>query len=189
MENTTTPTPETARMMVSAKLAIHPAWGTAGLFLGIAIGCLGIVESATGLPFRLPQSFYTNRPVWYLLALALFLGGCYVLKTGQGREEANDASAADAKPLFDRLVLYTRAGCHLCDEAKAVLARYQPDLPKVEEIDVAADTRLEEQFGPCVPVVEIDGKVRFRGRVNEILLRRLIDQAKELRIRREWDTA
>jgi hypothetical protein len=28
-----------------------------------------------------------------------------------------------------------------------------------------------------VPVVEIDGRVRFRGRINEVLLRRIIDHA------------
>ena len=31
-----------------------------------------------------------------------------------------------------------------------------------------------ERFNTCVPVVEIDGKIRFRGRVNKILLRRIV---------------
>ena len=34
---------------------------------------------------------------------------------------------------------------------------------------------LVDRFGKCVPVVELDGKVRFKGRINEILLRRLIE--------------
>ncbi len=69
------------------------------------------------------------------------------------------------------VVLYTREGCHLCEEAEALLQRHglQPRL-----IDIDADPQLTLQFTNCVPVVEIDGKVRFRGRVQEILLRRLL---------------
>jgi glutaredoxin len=70
-----------------------------------------------------------------------------------------------------QVILYTRAGCHLCDEALAVLRRHglQPAL-----IDIDSDPALRERFNLCVPVVEIDGKERFRGRINEILLRRTL---------------
>lgn len=66
----------------------------------------------------------------------------------------------------------TRTGCHLCDEALALLKAHgqQPQL-----VDIDADAELREQFTSCVPVVEIDGKVRFRGRVNAVLLRRVLD--------------
>jgi glutaredoxin len=70
------------------------------------------------------------------------------------------------------IVLYTRQGCCLCDEAEAVLARHglRPRL-----VDIDASAALREQFTNCVPVVEIDGKIRFRGRINEVLLRRLLE--------------
>jgi hypothetical protein len=42
------------------------------------------------------------------------------------------------------------------------------------EIDIDQDPALVDRFDVCVPVVEIDGKVRFRGRVDELLLRRLL---------------
>ncbi|MBI3462958.1 MAG: glutaredoxin family protein [Planctomycetes bacterium] len=67
--------------------------------------------------------------------------------------------------------LYTRQGCHLCDEAEALLVRHGL-LP--QEIDIDADPQLLERYNTCVPVVEIDGKERFRGRVDEVLLRRLL---------------
>ena len=69
------------------------------------------------------------------------------------------------------VVLYTRRGCCLCDEAKALLERHglQP-----EERDIDADPHLHEMYTECVPVVVIDGKERFRGRVDEVLLRRLL---------------
>jgi hypothetical protein len=41
-------------------------------------------------------------------------------------------------------------------------------------IDIDGDPALQKQFNECVPVVEINGKVRFRGRVNEVLLLRLL---------------
>jgi glutaredoxin len=69
------------------------------------------------------------------------------------------------------VVLYTRQGCHLCDDALAVLERHGLQ-PKC--VDVDADPQLHDQFNECVPVVEIDGKIRFRGRVDEILLHRLV---------------
>ena len=67
--------------------------------------------------------------------------------------------------------VYTREGCHLCDDAIVELKRagFNPKL-----VDVDSDPRLVETYGDCVPVVSIDGKVRFRGRVSPILLKRLL---------------
>ena len=44
----------------------------------------------------------------------------------------------------------------------------------IEEVDIDADTVLREKYNDWVPVVTIDGRERFRGRVDEILLRRLL---------------
>ena len=73
------------------------------------------------------------------------------------------------------VVLYTRVGCHLCDDARELLVRHglRPRL-----VDVDLDERLAAEHGNCVPVVEIDGRVRFRGRVNAVLLQRLLRGAK-----------
>jgi len=70
-----------------------------------------------------------------------------------------------------RVTLYTRNGCHLCDEALVVLLRYGLS-PRLVDIDT--DPALRKCYNDCVPVVEIDGKERFRGRVNEVLLARLL---------------
>jgi len=69
------------------------------------------------------------------------------------------------------IVVYTRDGCHLCDDAIALLRRHghEPQL-----IDIDTDPQLRERYNICVPVVEIDGKERFRGRINEVLLTRLL---------------
>jgi glutaredoxin len=72
------------------------------------------------------------------------------------------------------VVLYTRSGCHLCEEARRLLADFGMT-PQC--VDVDADPELRERFDTCVPVVEIDGRVRFRGRVEPVLLRRLLGRS------------
>jgi len=53
-------------------------------------------------------------------------------------------------------VLYTRAGCHLCDQAKADLDSLQSAVPhRLVEIDVDANPDLQKTYGVEVPVVEI----------------------------------
>jgi glutaredoxin len=70
-----------------------------------------------------------------------------------------------------KVVLYTRRGCHLCDDAMQLLREHglSPEL-----VDIDDDPELQSRFNTCVPVVEIDGRVRFRGRVDPVLLRRLL---------------
>ena len=68
---------------------------------------------------------------------------------------------------------FTRKGCHLCDEALAVLHNHGLS---PETIDIDERPEFLDEFNTCVPVVEIDGKVRFRGKVNEVLLRRVLKE-------------
>ena len=70
-----------------------------------------------------------------------------------------------------QVLLFTRTGCHLCDEAEAILIRHGLSPQK---LDVDANPELLEKYDTCVPVVVIDGKERFRGQVNEVLLKRLL---------------
>jgi len=72
-----------------------------------------------------------------------------------------------------QITLFSRQGCHLCDVAADILLRHRLTF---EVIDIDADPALREQYNECVPVVVIDGKERFRGRVNELLLRRILAQ-------------
>jgi Glutaredoxin-like domain (DUF836) len=71
--------------------------------------------------------------------------------------------------------LYTRAGCHLCEVARAQLLQGLRDYNyALHEIDVDSDPGLVSLYGDWVPVVTINGRVRFRGAVNSVLLRRLL---------------
>jgi hypothetical protein len=44
-------------------------------------------------------------------------------------------------------------------------------------VDISTDEQLTQDHARWIPVIEIDGQIRFRGRVSELLLRRLIRMA------------
>jgi hypothetical protein len=74
------------------------------------------------------------------------------------------------------VVQYTRRGCHLCDQAWMLLERYQRRYGfRLDAVDVDSNPDLAALHGDWVPVVTVNGKVRFRGRVNEVLLKRVLD--------------
>lgn len=68
-------------------------------------------------------------------------------------------------------VVYSRAGCHLCDEAVELLHEFGL-VPRI--VDVDGDEELRRRHGEWVPVVVIDGVERFRGRIDVRLLRRIL---------------
>lgn len=71
------------------------------------------------------------------------------------------------------IVLYSRAGCHLCEDALELLRHRQSQYGfQLEIVDIDTDETLVQRFGNCVPVVTIQGKVRFRGKVAPPLLDR-----------------
>lgn len=73
--------------------------------------------------------------------------------------------------MMSDIVLYSRNGCHLCDVAAEILARHGL---KFERIDIDAEPELQARYDACVPVVVVDGRERFRGHIDELLLRRLL---------------
>ena len=73
------------------------------------------------------------------------------------------------------LTLYSRPGCHLCDEMKAVVARVATAVPlALEEIDISTDPALEARYGLEIPVLLVDGKKAAKYRVTEDELRRIL---------------
>ena len=72
------------------------------------------------------------------------------------------------------VTLYTRAGCHLCDEAKKVIlaARSRADF-EYEERDIDTSPELLRLYNEEVPVIAIDGRKAFKYRLdmNEFLKR------------------
>jgi glutaredoxin len=72
-----------------------------------------------------------------------------------------------------RVVMYTRRGCHLCDEAWRMLQelRVRFDL-ELESVDTDGNAELVRLHGERVPVIAVNGKECCWGRINRVLLER-----------------
>lgn len=158
---------------VEPDLSLRRLWliGTTLFYGGLVVLVLAALHRTTGLSIPMPDFWYGHQASIALAALAAVVAGLRLLR----RDRTTTWKPAVPGRRFETAVLYTRAGCHLCDEAAAVLRVYQAWLPPVIEVDIDPDPDLMQQYSNCVPVVQFDGKVRFRGRINETLLRRLID--------------
>ena len=67
-----------------------------------------------------------------------------------------------------QVILYTREGCCLCDEAREVLVRVRAQHPfALEERDIEADDALLRAYIERIPVVTIDGVEAFEYFVDE----------------------
>lgn len=74
------------------------------------------------------------------------------------------------------VVLLTRSACPLCDDAHEVLLRNQRIYGfALKSTSVDDSPQLMQEFGDWVPVVLINSVVRFRGRINELLFRRMME--------------
>jgi glutaredoxin len=74
-----------------------------------------------------------------------------------------------------RVVLYARPGCHLCDDARAMLERARATAPfDLHERDIEADDALLRRYLERIPVIEIDGEEAFELLVDEIELSRYL---------------
>ena len=71
-----------------------------------------------------------------------------------------------------RVTLYSRPGCHLCDDARVVIARVCADLGEAfAEIDIDEDPALLARYGEEIPVTLVDGRQHDFWRVDERRLR------------------
>ena len=66
-----------------------------------------------------------------------------------------------------RVIVYSRPGCHLCDEAKAAIENSNcSDRYRLEEVNIESDDELLKKYKCDVPVIMIDGEEAFRHRVD-----------------------
>jgi hypothetical protein len=64
--------------------------------------------------------------------------------------------------------MYSRPGCHLCDEMKAVVRRVTREMSvSFSEVDISTDPVLEEQYGLEIPVLMVNGKKAAKYRVRD----------------------
>ena len=73
------------------------------------------------------------------------------------------------------LTIYSRPGCHLCEEMKTVVARVARRVElTLHEVDISTDPALEQRFGLEIPVLWVDEKKIAKYRVTETELTRIL---------------
>ena len=73
------------------------------------------------------------------------------------------------------VVLYGKAGCCLCDDARAAIETVRTRRPfDLTEVDVSLDPVLHARYGERIPVVVVNGVEAFELGVNAAELERLV---------------
>jgi glutaredoxin len=63
-----------------------------------------------------------------------------------------------------KVVVYTKDGCHLCENVIEELRKLSAIHPlKIASVDIMANEDLFQRYKEMIPVVEIDGRVRLGG--------------------------
>ena len=93
------------------------------------------------------------------------------------KEHPEDARLADAGPR--EVTLYTRPGCHLCEEAKTAIAPLLREFgAALCEVDIENDAVLEERYGWDIPVIFIGARKAAKHRVDLEQFRRQLQESK-----------
>jgi glutaredoxin len=76
-----------------------------------------------------------------------------------------------------RVTLYGKPGCHLCDEARAVVAEVRRERPfELIEVDITFDPGINRRYTERIPVLELNGEEVFEFVVEPEELRRRLDR-------------
>jgi glutaredoxin len=69
------------------------------------------------------------------------------------------------------VTLYGKPGCHLCDDARAVVERVRERHPfELRQVDITLDPGLFREYGERIPVLALDGEELFDHFVEEAVL-------------------
>lgn len=76
-----------------------------------------------------------------------------------------------------KLTLYSKKECHLCDTAKKELNDLRKELSfSITEVDIEKDLNVNEKYRHLIPVIEMDGKIIFTGRIDRKKLKNALKQ-------------
>ena len=74
-----------------------------------------------------------------------------------------------------RITLIGKPGCHLCDDARTVIARVADELGESwTEVSIRDDADLRERYAEQIPVTLVDGRQVDYWRIDEGRLRRAL---------------
>jgi glutaredoxin len=73
------------------------------------------------------------------------------------------------------LTLYSRPGCHLCEQMKATIDRVAQSIPlTLEVIDISDDADLDARYGLVIPVLLVDGRKAAKYRIEDAELTKIL---------------
>ena len=79
--------------------------------------------------------------------------------------------------IMAQVTVYSKPGCHLCEEAVRLLQRVQKQHPfTLEEVNIQDDPALLAEYGEQIPVVTLNGKFLFEYAMDEARLRQLLKE-------------
>ena len=100
------------------------------------------------------------------------------------QDEKSPANPLPADPL--EVTLYTRPGCHLCDEAKLQMAPLLAEFrARLREVNIDADRELRELYNFDVPVIFLAGRKVAKHRVDPAQFRRQLLEARRRSAQRD----
>jgi glutaredoxin len=75
------------------------------------------------------------------------------------------------------VTLYGKPGCHLCDDARAVVEQVRSRRSfELQEVDVSLDPTMNREYGERIPVLALDGVELFEFHVEEAVLIEQLDR-------------
>ncbi|HXJ06143.1 MAG TPA: glutaredoxin family protein [Candidatus Acidoferrum sp.] len=92
-------------------------------------------------------------------------------------EHPEDARLAAASPR--EVTLYTKPGCHLCEDAKnAILPVLREFGAALREVNIKGDAVLEERYGLDIPVIFVGARKAAKHRVDINQFRRRLQESR-----------
>jgi glutaredoxin len=91
---------------------------------------------------------------------------------------SEDTHVAAAQPLD--VTLYSRPGCHLCDEAKAIIKPLLTEFgARLREVNIDEDPEIAERYRLDIPVVFLGAHKAAKHRVDPLQFRRQLEEASQ----------
>lgn len=161
----------------AAAETVNVVMGTAMMVIGSVLTILVFADRTDSELFPLPAIWHQSRDFHIVICVMVFAFAAILLK----QRPVPPPEPSGTQPVFQTVRFFTRRNCELCDRARETLDQFSAELGPIDFIDIDTAPEHRERFTDCVPVLEIDGRIRFRGSVDRALLSRLIAGARSQR--------
>lgn len=119
--------------------------------------------------------FITCFPIhWQAVFTGLLATTCLPTASCLSDDEAIESSLWYDSTVKTKVILYSRPGCHLCEEAKEAIRAAGCTEYTLDEVNIESDPELLQRYKDDIPVITFNGVEAFRHRVTAEEFRRRI---------------